>query len=152
MAALMPPYHVGIVVADLDAATLQLTEAFGVDWLTPCEGRGCQLLRGELVPVDSRFVYSAAGPPYLELLEQRPGTVWADLGLHHIGLWVDDMRAESDRLAALDIPLEAVGTTADGTWTAGCYHRTADGLRLELVDIAKSGPRLIHYRNGGPYA
>ena len=152
MAIAGPPYHVAVVVADLDRAMNELGELLGLTWHEPFGGAGYQLLHGEIVDSNVRVTYSRQGPPYLELLQQCPGTVWAETGLHHIGIWVDDAHAESKRFAAAGADLEAVGVTSDGTWVGGCYHRTSDGLRVELVDIATSGPKLARYLSGGSYA
>ena len=152
MAIAGPPYHVAVVVADLDRAMGELGELLGVTWHDPFGGEGYQLLHGVQVEATSRVTYSREGPPYLELLQQCSGTVWAETGLHHIGIWVDDFKAESARFAEKGAPLEAVGVTADGAWTAGCYHRTGDGIRIELVDIGRSGPKLARYLSGGSYA
>ena len=152
MALITPAYHVAVVVKDLDRAMEELGAILGVSWHVPFGGEGYQLLHGVQVPVTSRVTYSTAGPPYLELLQQCPGSIWETTGLHHIGVWVDDWRAESARLVAAGLPVESVGVDANGEWTAGCYHSTADGLRLELVDIGRSGPKLARYLNGGSYS
>ena len=47
------------------------------------------------------FTYSAEGPQHIELLEGEPGSIWdgrVTPGLHHIGVWSDDVAGETSRL------------------------------------------------------
>ena len=51
--------------------------------------------------VPLRFTYSSAGPQHVELLQGEPGSVWDGTeqpGLHHVGLWSDDVAAETAAL------------------------------------------------------
>jgi hypothetical protein len=91
------------------------------------------------------------GPPYLELIERREGTVFEDVGMHHLALWCDDPAAESVRLEGEGWPRESVNLTPEGNWAGALYHLGTAGLRVEVVDIAKSGPRLCRYLAGGDY-
>ena len=144
-------YHVGIVVSDLPRAMEELGELLGLTWLPAFGQPTYQLLHSEQIPVEPLVTYSRQGPPYVELIQQRPGTVWDATGLHHLGVWTDSMRQESDRFTQAGVPLDSVGTDAEGNWTSACYHRTAEGLRVELIDIGHSGPRLARYLSGGSY-
>ena len=74
------------------------------------------------------------------------------LGLHHIGVWSDDPSGESARLESLGWPREAVGVAPDGSWAGALFHRGTGGLRVEVVNIATSGPKLIRYLAGGDYS
>jgi hypothetical protein len=78
--------------------------------------------------------------------------VFDTVGLHHIGVWTDDPVGESARLEGLGWPRETVALTPEGDWAGGLYHVGMRCLRLEVVDIARSGPRLAHYLGGGDYA
>jgi hypothetical protein len=44
-----------------------------------------------------------------------------------------------------------VALTPEGTWGGGLFHVGLDCVRIEVVDIERSGPRLIHYLGGGDY-
>ncbi|HZE39162.1 MAG TPA: VOC family protein [Stackebrandtia sp.] len=145
MAALTPPYHIALVVEDLDAAMADLGRTIGLEWNAPFVGGGHLEMDGQVVEGAPRVVFSRQGPPYLELVERVPGTVWAETGLHHIGLWTDDIAAESANLEDRGAPLEAHGARGDGQRTFFCYHQTASGMRVELVDIGRSGPHLARY-------
>ncbi|MBV9995386.1 MAG: VOC family protein [Caulobacteraceae bacterium] len=138
MASIMPAYHVSIVVEDVPAAMEDLTRLLGLTW-APLQG-------------DALFAYSLQGPPYIELIKRRDGGLFDKLGLHHLGIWVDDMRGESARLESLGSTLEFVAKDADGAWLPGCFHQTRDHIRLELVQIGSSGPKLARMLNGGEYA
>jgi lactoylglutathione lyase len=95
-------YHVGVRVPDLDAAMAELTAALGITWAdvveqdrpvwTPAEG-------SYTIPL--RFTYSREGPQHIELLQGEPGSLWDGNdrpGVHHMGGWVDDVAAETERL------------------------------------------------------
>ena len=137
MTALWPPYHFTLVVDDVPRAMEDLTRLFGIQWTR--------------VQADGLFAYSLQGPPYLELLKRVDGTIHDSTGLHHVGVWVDDPQEESNRLASLGAPLEFVRRDSEGRWLPGCFHKTADGLRIELVTIGTSGPKLIHLLSGRDY-
>ena len=72
----------------------------------------------ERVPL--RFCYSVDPPMHIELVEGSGGSVWdaGDApGTHHVGVWVDDVDAEAERLVSLGWSLEACRSdpVADGT-------------------------------------
>ena len=77
---------------------------------------------------------------HLELLQSQPDGYYAAPGgshLHHVGRWVDDLAAESARLAEQGLAVEALGVGPDGTVPAMfAFHRGDHGVRLELVDRA----------------
>jgi hypothetical protein len=147
-----PPYHFALVVADVEQAQTELGAVFGLTWANIQRRMARMESPSGPVQVDVCYVYSLNGPPYFELIEQRPGTVFAQLGLHHIGLWSDNPVAESKRLEAHGWPRETVGLKQDGSWAGGLYHRGTGGLRVEIVDIGSSGPKLLRYLAGGDYA
>ena len=109
-----PPYHVTMIVDDVEATMADLTRLFGLRWAA--------------LQFDGLFTYSLQGPPYIELLKRRDGTIFDTTGLHHVGR--DD----------------------DGNVLPGCFFRTRDGMRVELVQIGTSGPRLLRMLAGGDYA
>jgi len=151
VALVPPPYHFGIVVDDVEQAQRELGEALHLTWASVQRRTSTMETSAGTAPVDVCFVYSLEGPPYLELIERRDGSVFDQVGLHHIGMWSDDRAAESDRLGALGLPREAVGVRPDGTRGGGCYHLASCGLRVEVVDIGRSGPALVRYLSGGDY-
>jgi hypothetical protein len=146
-----PPYHVGLVVDDLEAAQRDLSEVLHLTWAKVQRRTSTMDTPAGLVTVDVAFVYTLEGPPYLELIERRDGSIFDQVGLHHIGMWSEDGAAESDRLGDLGWPREAVGVRPDGTRGGGCFHVADCGLRVEVVDIGRSGPALLRYLAGGDY-
>jgi len=126
--------HVGIVVLDLDAAIeamrAQLGFAFTIvfDDVLPVHeqsvgDRGIHL----------RIAYTSQRPA-LELIEAVPGTPWSpDLaGLHHLGFHVDDLGAESQRLAG-PCPIEICGRDAEGHAPTVFTYHTGGLFRVELL-------------------
>lgn len=139
-APLVPHYHVGIVVKDLEAAQAELTEQLGVTWgpvlrLDEVEYRTAA---GEDIVLPTAMCYSVEAP-HLELIQELPGSVWVcneHSNLHHLGFWSDDLPGDSDRLSASGCPLEwagRAGTEAPVTFT---YQRGELGVRIEVVDGA----------------
>ncbi|MEU7145305.1 VOC family protein [Nocardia sp. NPDC046473] len=146
MPTMQPAYHIGIVVADLDKAMAELGK-IGLEWHAPTRNDSDVFSNGETTHVQPWMTYSKQGPPYLELLEQMPGTIWSEPGLHHLGIWADDVPAESKRLTAEGLPL-LISSHDNTTDSPSCYHQTSDGVRLELMDIGRVGPGLALYLSG----
>jgi hypothetical protein len=133
------PYHVAFVVPDLEEAMSRYHQALGCDW-TSIRDRTRPLTTPEgTEDVRLRVVFSVQGPPHIELIERAPGTLWdGPETMHHIGYWVDDVRAESARLAGCGLSWAAsMDLAGPGERWRMAYHRTAvgDGY-IELVDAS----------------
>lgn len=135
-------YHTGYVVADIAAAMDELGEALAIRWAKPQE-REMRLRtpKGVITPT-LRYTYSAGdGPTRVELLERVDGTLWELSSgpgrLHHFGLWVSDLQAESDRLLGLGAELQVTYDSDAPGVTGFAYHRLPSGLLLELVDESR---------------
>ena len=133
-------YHVGIVVPDVEAAKAHFTDLLGITWGPVVETEAFPVREGDgterIVP--NTLCYSTE-PPYLELVQEVPGTVWEcneHSNLHHIGVWVDALPADSATYAELRCPLQLCGRDDDGALVQFAYHRDPLGVRIELVDIA----------------
>lgn len=145
------PYHVGIVVDDLEATMAAHTVAMGSEWASVqaltvelCDAEGCTS-----TPV--RMTYTRQGPTYVELIEAVPGTVWtASEGVHHLGVWCDDVDAESRRLEAEGFAPLAWARGRDGKRAWFAYHSVPGLGRLELVD-RRSRPAFERWMAGGDY-
>jgi len=136
-------YHCGYVVPDLDEAISALREALGVAFAPPMELPYHRMRTPDgIIEIDQplRLTYSSL-PVHVELIQSARGTLWeADTGLrgHHLGVWADDLAAESARLSALGLPLHTHGLGDDDELTGFAYHETPFGMYLELVDsVAK---------------
>jgi Glyoxalase/Bleomycin resistance protein/Dioxygenase superfamily len=126
-------YHQGVRVPDIEVAMAEMGGALGVSWARLQErqqpiwtpGRGV-----EVVPL--RFTYSCEGPQHIELLQGTPGTFWDGTqqpGAHHVGVWVDDVVAETEALVDPVHPPEE----GYGMYT---YLAPPSGLIVELVHSA----------------
>ena len=133
-------YHVGIVVPDVEVAKAHFTDLLGITWGPVVETEAFPVREGDgterIVP--NTLCYSTE-PPYLELVQEVPGTVWEcneHSNLHHIGVWVDALPADSATYPELRCPLQLCGRDDDGALVQFAYHRDPLGVRIELVDIA----------------
>jgi len=148
-------YHVGVRVVELEAAMAELGKAFGITWASVVERE-----QPAWTPADGafttplRFTYSCEGPQHVELLQGAPGSLWdgADApGLHHHGVWVDDVAAETERLVAAGWTLEMAQKPPDEGYGAMTYVRAPSGFLLEPVTSAVR-PRFERWWAGGPFA
>jgi hypothetical protein len=118
-------FQIGIAVQNIEQAMEELAVALGVEWIGP-DVR-------EFESSNVRIAFARTGPPYLELLEGSPGSIWdAPEGpfIHHLGYWSDDLKADAARLEAGGVHLELDLGFAR-------YHRgTSSGVRIELIDAA----------------
>src|SRR6516165_231857 len=97
-------FHTGFIVRDLREAMDRYGAALGVTWAQPRvleplglwrPSHGYQELRLE-------YVYSREGPQHVELLKGSPGSYYdpeTQTGFH-VGLWADEVGAETADLAA----------------------------------------------------
>lgn len=148
-------YHVGFVVADLDATTTEFEDLLGVRWAAQQERDMAVRTPDGPVQATFRFTYSThtTGPALIELIEGQRGTPWdpgdGAFAFHHVGFWADDLAGASARLDEVGAPLEA--TTGPGPDAAGfAYHQTAHGPRIELVDAMRR-PTFLHWLAGGEF-
>ena len=97
-------YHVGIVVPDVEAAQAHLTDLLGLTWGPVLETEALDVRafddgggEGRDLVVPNKLSYSTE-PPYIELVQEIPGTVWEcneHSNLHHVGVWTDSLPADS---------------------------------------------------------
>jgi catechol 2,3-dioxygenase-like lactoylglutathione lyase family enzyme len=147
-------FHVGVRVPDLEAAMAALGDSLSLTWAQVVE-RDQALWTPEqgqhTVPL--RFTYSCEGPQHVELLQGATGSMWdgADApGVHHQGVWVDDVAAEVERLVAAGWTLEAAQQSPEGGYGVMAYVRSPGGLLLEPV-AAKVRPRFDRWWSGGSF-
>ncbi|HLN17561.1 MAG TPA: VOC family protein [Acidimicrobiales bacterium] len=129
-------YHTGVVVADLDASLASMAALGGYRWMDPFAVDAPVWTPDGATVLPLRFAYSL-DPPYLELVQSVPGTVWEGApgnAVHHVGCWVDDLAAASTGLTAEGRPMEVCGGADPSAPLAFAYHRGTDGIRIELVD------------------
>jgi catechol 2,3-dioxygenase-like lactoylglutathione lyase family enzyme len=146
-------YHQGIRVPDLDAAMAELGPALGVTWCEPQHRAQAVFVPGEgTSTIPLRFTYSAEGPQHVELLEGAPGTIWDGRehpGLHHVGLWSDDVGGETQALLDAGWTLRlAQREPADG-FGFFTYVEPPSGVIVELVSTVVR-PMFERWFAGGP--
>lgn len=132
-------YHVGIVVPDLEAACARFTTLLGLEW-GPNVPREVELRDGDGVDhVEMHKVCYSTVPPYIELMQELPGSTWvcnAFSNIHHIGFWSDDLAADSLSLIGGGCPLEMAGRSGDSAPTGHVNHLDPLAIRIEYVDAA----------------
>ncbi len=133
-------FHTGIRVADLDKAMAELGPLLGVRWAQPREGeQPVWTPEGGAQQIPLRFTYSVEGPQHLELLEGAPGSIWeadGSPGVHHVGVWVDDIVEETGRLLDAGWHLIAAQQAPQAGFGRFTYLAPPSGLIVELVDAA----------------
>ncbi len=129
--------HIGIAVADLDAALKFYRDALGLD-VRPPEDVPSQHVRVHFAPV---------GSASLELLEatspQSPIARFIDRrgpGIHHLTLRVDDIRAVLARLRERGVRLidDEPRAGAEGALVAFIHPASTGGVLVELVQKVAS--------------
>ncbi len=148
-------YHHGVRVADLDVAMNELGDSLGLTWCEPQQrDQPVWLPDGGATTIPLRFTYSAAGPQHLELLQGPPGSIWdgrEQPGMHHIGVWSDDVAGETAALIAHGWTLRLAQLSPDDGFGAFTYVQPPSGLLVELVTSAVQ-PMFERWFAGGPLA
>jgi hypothetical protein len=136
-----PYFHVCCIVADLDEAMEELSGALGLSWLVTRDRKSG----------DKRWrvVYSAEGPPFVELVEGSPGTPWHVTDgsrLHHMGRFTDDLEAGIAGLESAGGHVEVDGRDISGRWV---YVRLpVSGALVELIEADERGRQEFMARIG----
>lgn len=146
-----PPryHHVCVLVPDMDDAIAWFRDALGVTVHSPrrmvTQGR---IDQGEFGDEEqhqgiSYIAWSAEGPPYYEVIEGKDASHGTGLhalekhgkGLHHVGMFVPDVDAQVQRLAAQGVRLQARIVGENGR-TIVCWTEPAPstGLAVEYID------------------
>jgi hypothetical protein len=141
--AALEMYHVGVVVPDVRLAMEQYSAAHGFTWSRVGDSVLDVLVDGRRREARIAATYSLEGPPYLELVEELSGGVWATqaLGLQHVGFWTDDLEGSVRRLDSAGCRGRVRHAPPDGQPALFSYHEVAPGLWWELVSTAFQ-PRL----------
>jgi catechol 2,3-dioxygenase-like lactoylglutathione lyase family enzyme len=133
-------WHIGIAVPGLAQGQEELGEVFGLRW-RPARVRKLTLndADGRTYEVECHVAFSLGGPFAVEVWQAIPGTP-LDIpqagGVHHIGYWVDDLAAETERLGVLGYPSYATAGTTP------LLNRGPAGTLIELCDLHSDRPSL----------
>jgi methylmalonyl-CoA/ethylmalonyl-CoA epimerase len=136
--------HIGIAVADLDAALRFYRDALGLEIEAPEEVQS-QRVRAHFIPAGEAALElleaTAPDSPIARYLEKRGP------GLHHITLRVDDLEAALARLKARGVKLidERPRDGAHGSLVAFIHPASTHGVLVELKQAV--GPT---FRSGVP--
>ncbi|WP_022683483.1 VOC family protein [Sphingobium bisphenolivorans] len=143
-------FHIGILVADLDAAIPKFSKLFGVVFNPPSVMRAPIEWHGQKLDMDIRVTYSKE-PPYIELIEGQSEGYYAisqGEGIHHIGLWVPEYGTVEWNERFGDMEIESLLFSPTGVGNAKTSPGCLCGVRLELVDEG-SRAALERWVNGG---
>ena len=143
-------FHVGIIVPNIQKGMQELSSRFGVTW--PRKPRTSQTLirtKEGTSPITISGVYSTEGPPWFEVFEAVPGSLWAaqSSNIHHMGFFVDNLDDEIERLVAEGNELEMEAVDENGNRISGCYLSTELNIRLEIVDASLREGMLARIKN-----
>lgn len=146
-------YHLGVRVPDIDAAMNEMGESLGVTWCSLQEREQSVWLPNEgTVSIPLKFTYSAEAPMHIELLEGAPGSIWDGRevpGAHHLGVWSDDVRSDTQALVDAGWTLLMAQAEPAQGYGAFTYVQPPSGLIVELVWSAIE-PMFARWFAGGP--
>ena len=131
-------FHIGIRVPNIHTAMQEMGESLNLTWAELVENPSQSLWTPDAgqqnIPL--KFVYSCEGDHHLELLEGHPGSFWdgrENSGVHHFGVWVDDVREETERLLSLNWNLQGAAKSPEEGFGNMTYLAPTSGMLLELV-------------------
>lgn len=146
-------YHVGVRTANIEKAMSELGKSLRITWAEPqVREQPCYLPGKGMTSFPLKFTYSCEGPQHVELLESVPGAPWYGNdapGVHHMGMWVDDVKATTDRFLAEGWTLEVCGAAPEDGYGSFSYVRAPSGFLLEPVTSAAK-PMFEQWWAGGP--
>lgn len=149
-------FHTGILVPDIAAAMDEIGRSHGVTWAS-VQDRTMDIWLPGAGPASFRLAltYTCEGPVHLELMEGGPGSPWEaaahGAGMHHLGYWVDDVRAETERLVADGWTIELAAAPPEDGYGRFTYLRSPSGILVEPLNrVAK--PRFEAWWAGGDLA
>jgi Glyoxalase/Bleomycin resistance protein/Dioxygenase superfamily len=129
-----PYHHIGYVVPDLSVALKDFGAFLRVDWTPITEKVRTVRSEGDEQVLTFKVAYSVQGPPKIEVIEGIVGTLWqADDGprMHHIGVRMMNVDAESKRLRDMGMKQLAAGLHDDGR-VRWAFHPSPAGGLVEL--------------------
>ena len=145
-------YHLGVRVPDIGQAMDEMGSSLGLEWCSLQERAQTVWLPDDgVVDIPLKFTYSTTGPMHVELLEGAPGSVWdgrVSPGAHHIGVWSDDVRGDTQSLLDAGWTLLMAQAPPENGYGAFTYVQPPSGLIVELVWSAIA-PMFQRWFDGG---
>jgi hypothetical protein len=145
-----PFYHVGIIVPELGRAQRDLTASLGLSWASEQRRAMPVVIDGATVQRDISFVYSIDGPPHIELIGANEPPWNPRDGLHHMGIWSEDIVADMQALLDQDYTVAATGEGRGGSPVGFAYLNGPTGVLVELVET-RSKPAFERWLAGGEF-
>jgi len=146
-------YHVGTRVPDIERAMDEMGTTLGLTWCSlQVREQTVWLPETGVETIPLKFTYSSEGPLHVELLEGAVGSIWdgrASPGAHHLGIWSDDVRGETEALIEAGWKLLMAQAPPENGYGAFTYVQPPSGLIVELVWSAIS-PMFEKWFAGGP--
>jgi len=148
-------FHIGIRVPQLEKALDEFGASHQVEWTDINERQFTVWEPGSgyrTYPL--RLAFSRQGPVRLELLEGAPGSHWdgRDVpGPHHLGVWVDNVAAEIERLVTRGWTLQFAANSPEEGYGRFAYIRSPEGILVEPVAVSNR-PRFEAWWAGGELA
>lgn len=129
-------FHVGVRVTDLAAAQQELSKSLGVTWTKPATiPMKAWTPEAGFQSYDLTLSFTAEGPVHIELLHGSDGSYYdvrdGGAGLHHIGVWVDDVTKVNQDLVAQGYTVELAGDTPEKGYGSFTYIRSPGGVLFE---------------------
>ncbi len=152
--ALGEMYHIGLRVPDIHIATAELTASMGLLWAPPQHFDMKPWLPGEgYKELELNLTESVDGPVHVELSQGTPGSIWdhnLGVGLHHFGVWVDDVGATVDVLVREGWTVEMAALSPEEGYGHFAYIRSPSGIVFEPV-AAASKEKHERWWSGGSF-
>lgn len=152
------PYHVGLLVPDIEAATRVFEDTLGYTFNPPTRLRMHELedrVAGTRGPAELTATYSRTGPLRIELIEFKGSGVYSaahGTGLHHVGVWESNPEERLRKLEAAGGDVDAIVWGPDGSISVFyASPSAASGVRVEYVNEAQR-PRLERWFETGVLA
>jgi hypothetical protein len=135
-----PFFHVGIVVPEFAEARREFSSTLGLTWRP--EARVSMRVRAngrEAVDHDFAIVYSIEGPPHVELMAPWDSPWDLRGGIHHLGMYTEDLAGDLAALAQQNYRELASGVGANGELESFAFMESPTGIILELIDTRLRG-------------
>jgi hypothetical protein len=132
------PFHVGILVADLQGSIKKFSEVLGIQF-GPVQEMTVNAHGSIEGKIKMKVAYSTQGPMYLELIQGTDCDSLFSLkggeGLHHLGVWCEDFTSYQERESKEKLPAAVTMNIMPGDPTYW-FTDPADlyGTRLEFQD------------------
>jgi catechol 2,3-dioxygenase-like lactoylglutathione lyase family enzyme len=130
-------YHIGLRVPDIHVAQAELSASMGLQWAPPQHIDMKPWLPGEgYKELEISLTESVEGPVHVELSQGTPGSIWdatLGAGLHHFGVWVDDVGGTVDALVREGWTVEMAALAPEEGYGHFAYIRSPSGVVFEPV-------------------